>query len=111
MVSAALGRQCLHLQQREHAAHQQPAPSSLAAPVPHTKQRKSRVFYQLLTQSRWYCRKTVKKGRCCSGSALGLSWWVVQAALGTGQGQALAQRYAEVDWGPQLKKNFMEKPK
>lgn len=27
---------------------------------------------------------------------------MVQAALGTGLGQALAQGYAEADWGPQL---------
>lgn len=72
MLSAALGRQCLHSQQREQAAHHQPAPSSLAAPVPHTKQRKGRVFYQLLTQSWWYCSKTVKKED--AGAAQALHW-------------------------------------
>lgn len=34
--------------------------------------------------------------------------WVVQAALGTWQGQvALAQGYAEADWGPQLAKKYL----
>lgn len=40
-----------------------------------------------------------KKGWHRSGSAPGLSWWMVEAALGTGQGQALAQGYAEAELG------------
>lgn len=42
--------------------------------------------------------------RFCTRTVL---WWVVLAALGIGQGQALAQGYAEADWGPQLAKKYL----
>lgn len=78
------------------------APNSLAAPVPPTEQRKGRVFYQLLTQNWWYCRKTVKKDD--TGQALHqdcLGGWLKQP-LAQGKDRPLHKDMPKQNWGPQL---------
>lgn len=79
-------------------------------PVPHTTQRKGRVFYRLLTQNWWYRRRTLKKDDTGAVQVLHQDCLTLggSSTLGTWQGQvALAQGYAEADWGPQLAKKYL----
>lgn len=113
ILSATLSRQLLHSQQRARSSSSACSKQLGCTYASHqTEERQSSLstsHSKLLV-----LQEDIKKGwyRCCSGSALGLSQWVAQAALGTGQGHALAHGYAEGDWDlSYLKKKLNGKAK